>query len=177
MKIVFFAHSTTIDNQEHRATGWLPGKLSPEGINQAKALPKLIDDQSFSVVYCSDLQRAIESAKIGFSDTHPLRYDWRLREANYGKFDGQDKKFKKEMHKFIDTPYPNGESYKEVEERIKSFLQDMQYFHKDDYIAIIGHEATQLAMEVIINRKSWDQVIKENWRPKGQWKPGWQYCY
>lgn len=81
------------------------------------------------------------------------------------------------MNKFIDTPYPDGESYKEVEVRIKSFLNDMKLFHKNDYIAIIGHEATQLAMEVIINKKSWDQVIKENWRSKGEWKPGWPYSY
>lgn len=177
MKIIFFAHSTTTDNIAKRATGWLQGELSEVGIKQAKKLPSLVEDKSFSVVFCSDLKRAIQSAKLGFGDTHPIRHDWRLREANYGDYDGTDKSFKKDMTKFIDTPYPNGESYKDTEIRMQSFLDDMKRFFPSGYIAVIGHEATQLALEVIINKKSWEQVITENWRHEQKWQPGWIYEY
>lgn len=177
MKLVFFAHSTTHDNQQHKATGWLQGELSETGIEQAKALPGLVEDKGFSVVFCSDLTRAIQSAELGFGTTHPIRHDWRLREANYGDLDGTDKSFKSDMTRFIDTPYPGGESYKDAEKRIQSFLNDMKTFFPDGYVAIIGHEATQLALEVIINNKSWEQVIAENWRPQQKWQPGWIYEY
>jgi 2,3-bisphosphoglycerate-dependent phosphoglycerate mutase len=177
MKITFFAHSTTTDNAEHRATGWLQGKLSEKGIQQAAILPTLIEDISFTVVYSSDLKRAIESAQIGFGDTHPIRHDKRLREANYGDFDGTDKSFKKDMRQFISFPYPNGESYADVEVRMQSFLDDVYSEFSEDHIAIIGHEATQLALDVIINSKSWEQAIEENWRPTQKWQPGWIYNY
>lgn len=178
MKIIFFAHSTTTDNQANLATGWLQGKLSEKGIEQAKALPTLIKDNSFSIIYCSDLKRAIDSAELGFGNTHKIKTDWRLREANYGDFDGNDKSFKSDMTKFIATPYPNGESYLDTEKRIRSFLDEIKKELGDDaFIAIIGHEATQLALEVIINKKSWNQAISENWRKNQAWQPGWAYNY
>ena len=62
VKITYFVHGTTYDNLEHRATGWLPGELSPKGIEQAKALKEKIDIEKFDIVFCSDLQRAIDSA-------------------------------------------------------------------------------------------------------------------
>jgi broad specificity phosphatase PhoE len=177
MKIIFFAHSTTTDNQQNIATGWLQGELSDKGIEQATTLPTLVDDKSFSVVFCSDLKRAIQSAELGFGTTHPIRHDWRLREANYGQFDGTDKSFKSDMTKFIENPYPEGESYKDTEKRIRSFLEDLKSIVGMEYVAIIGHEATQLALEVVINHKTWEQVIAENWRPQQNWQPGWLYEY
>ena len=38
VKITYFVHGTTTDNLEHKATGWLNGKLSEKGIEQTKAL-------------------------------------------------------------------------------------------------------------------------------------------
>lgn len=175
MKLIFFAHSTTYDNQENKATGWLQGELSPKGLEQARTLPTLVKDQSFSVVFCSDLKRAIQSAEIGFGATHPIRHDWRLREANYGNLDGANKAFKKDMTQFINTPYPSGESYKDTEKRLRSFISDMNQFFPEGHIAVIGHEATQLAIEVIASNKTWEQVISENWRPAQKWQPGWIY--
>jgi alpha-ribazole phosphatase/probable phosphoglycerate mutase len=178
MKITFFAHSTTTDNQAGHATGWLQGELSDKGEEQAKLLPSLVKDASFGIVFCSDLKRAIDSAELGFGKTHKIRTDWRLREANYGDFDGTDKSFKANMTTYINTPYPNGESYHDAEKRIRSFLNDISQELGDSvHIAIIGHEATQLALEVIINGKSWQQVIAENWRPQQKWQPGWTYNY
>jgi alpha-ribazole phosphatase/probable phosphoglycerate mutase len=31
IEVVFETHSTTVDNEEGRATGWLPGQLSGRG--------------------------------------------------------------------------------------------------------------------------------------------------
>ena len=177
MKIVFFAHSTTTDNQAHRATGWLQGELSDKGIEQAKTLPGLVKDASFTAVYTSDLQRAIDSAELGFKDTHPIRTDWRLREANYGDLDGTDKSFKNDMTQFIDAPYPGGESYRDTEKRMRDFLEEVSQEFADGFIAIIGHEATQLCLEVICNDKSWQTFIAENWRPAQAWQPGWNYTH
>jgi hypothetical protein len=38
IEIVFETHSTTEDNEAGRATGWLPGRLSPRGRAEAAEL-------------------------------------------------------------------------------------------------------------------------------------------
>ena len=38
IELVFETHSTTVDNEEGRATGWQPGRLSEQGRAQARQL-------------------------------------------------------------------------------------------------------------------------------------------
>lgn len=94
VKITYFVHGTTTDNQSGLATGWLPGELSEIGVEQAKKLPEQVNDTSFSVVFCSDLGRAIDSARLGWAKTHEIIIDKRLREANYGDLNGKAHTFK-----------------------------------------------------------------------------------
>ena len=174
IKITYFVHGTTTDNEAGRATGWLPGELSEKGVQQAKELPRLIDDASFEVVFCSDLGRAIDSARLGFGETHEIIVDKRLREADYGSYtNGTD--FKDKAAEFIDTPFPDGESYKDVETRIANFLDTLHAEYDGKHIAIMAHEAPQLALEVLVNGKTWQEAIDTNWRKTKQWQPGWVY--
>ncbi len=175
MKITYFVHGTTTDNETHKATGWLPGVLSETGIEQAKNLPKQVQDDSFEVVFCSDLQRAIDSAQYGFGKTHKIIVDERLREANYGDLNGKTHSFKNSMENFIDTPFPGGESYKDVELRLRSFVDEMKQKYPDGHVAIVAHEGPQLALEVIANSKTWQEAIATNWRITKSWQPGWIY--
>lgn len=176
MKITYFVHSITKDNERGIATGWLDAELSDEGIKRIKQLPELVSDDSFEVIYPSDLSRAVQSAEIPFGKTHKIIPDSRLREANYGDFDGTPKTFKKDIKNYIESSYPNGESYADVEKRLREFLEEKQREGKK-HIAIVGHEATQLALEVICNGKTWQQAIDEDWRPTQAWQPGWVYVY
>lgn len=175
MKITYFVHGTTTDNETQKATGWLPGTLSKLGVEQSKKLPELIKDSSFEVVFCSDLQRAIDSAQYGFGDTHQIVIDERVREANYGDMNGKTHSFKDSMEDFIETPFPNGESYKDVEARMRSFVDEMKQQYPDGHIAIVAHEGPQLALEVIANGKTWQEAIRTNWRKTQSWQPGWIY--
>ena len=174
MKITYFVHSTTTDNEAGRATGWLPGVLSAKGIEQAKALPGLLEDATFEVVYASDLQRAIDSSELGFGKTHQIRTDERLREANYGDFNGQPHSFKDSMKDYVNSPFPNGESYKDAQARMQSFIEEVKGLGLK-HIAIVASEAPQLALEVIANGKTWDEAIDQNWRKRKAWQPGWVY--
>ncbi len=176
MKVTYFVHSITTDNERGIASGWKEAELSKEGVRRIKQLPELIKDDSFEVIFPSDLKRAIDSAEIPFGKTHKIIPDKRLREANYGDLDGTRKTFKKNMKDYIDRRYPNGESYKDVEARIRELLEEKKS-EGLEHIAIVGHEATQLALEVICSSKSWEQAIDEDWRPTQTWQPGWFYEY
>lgn len=179
IKITYFVHGTTTDNEQHKATGWLPGELSELGIEQSKNLKKMIDTDSFDVVFCSDLKRAIDSAELTFGDTNlKIVQDKRIRECNYGNLNGKDSKIVKEdMLKKIKEPFPNGESYMNVENRIREFLNYLVKAYNGKHIAIVAHQAPQLALDVITKRITWEQAINEDWRKTKAWKPGWIYEY
>ena len=177
VEITYFVHGTTTDNERNLATGWLPGELSERGKKQAVELANQIGGKVFDAVICSDLQRAIDSAELGFKDRCPIVQDARLRECNYGDFDGTDKSFKSDMTKYIYKPYPNGECYVAVEKRMNEFLSDIKIRYEGKKIAFMAHEAPQLALEVLLKGKTWKQAIEENWRNSGGWQPGWTYIF
>lgn len=176
VKITYFVHGTTTDNEQDLATGWAPGKLSELGIKQSKELGKLATDKNFDVVICSDLKRAVDSATITFGDKYKIIQDRRLRECNYGDFTQKSAKdFKDKMINFIEKPFPNGESYKDVEKRIADFLAFLKKNYDGKHVAIVAHQAPQLALDVLIKGKTWKQAINEDWRNIKAWQPGWEY--
>ena len=176
MKITYFVHSITEDNQKGLATGWMQGKLSEEGITRALSLRADLSTRDFDAVFCSDLERAIQSTELFFDKKFPVFVDWRLRECNYGKYDGMPaEQFKKDREQeYIKSGYPSGESYEDVESRIMSFLADLRRFDYD-HIAIVAHQAPQLALEVILKNQSWVDAIANDWRKSQSWQPGWEY--
>lgn len=173
--ITYFVHGTTTDNQAHLATGWLPGELSEAGRQQARKLGEQAADKHFDVVFCSDLKRAVDSAQLGFGDKYKIVQDNRLRECNYGDLNGKPHTFKDNMDDFVDAPFPNGESYKDVEKRIADFLQFLQQNYDGKHVAIVAHQAPQLALDVLCKGRTWQQAIAEDWRKTKAWQPGWEY--
>ncbi|MBI2233300.1 MAG: histidine phosphatase family protein [Candidatus Aenigmarchaeota archaeon] len=178
VSITYFVHGTTTDNENGIATGWKPGRLSKLGIEQSIKLRGLVKGKRFDNVFCSDLKRAAESARLTFRNKIPVVRDKRLRECNYGVFTGKDAgKVASLMEKHINKPFPEGESYRDVEKRIRDFIKDLKKDYAGKRIAVVAHQAPQLALDVIIKGKTWKQAIKEDWRRKvpKEWRPGWSY--
>lgn len=176
LHITYFVHGTTTDNEQDLATGWAHGELSELGIQQSQDLGTLIKNQRFSAVFCSDLKRAVDSATIAFGSTYPIIPDKRLREANYGDFTQKPSaEFKDDMASYIETPFPNGESYLDVEKRVADFLKEVSQKYDETHIAIVAHQAPQLALDVLLKGKTWKQAILEDWRHTKSWQPGWEY--
>jgi len=174
--ITYFVHGTTTDNENGIATGWAQGELSKLGLKQAKELGEVVGNKYFDVVFCSDLKRAVDSANLAFEGKYKIVTDKRLREINYGDFTQKpSKEFKNKMIEYVNQPFPNGESYKDVEKRIADFLNYLHDNYYRKHIAIVAHQAPQLALEVLLNGKTWEQAIKEDWRVQNKWQPGWDY--
>ena len=175
LQITYFVHGTTTDNEQGLATGWLPGELSKTAKHQARHQGELVSER-FAVMVSSDLQRAIDSAELGFAGRFPTVTDRRLRECNYGDLDGADVSVvKADMAARIDRPFPNGESYKDVEARKRELLEELQVTYDGQHIAFMAHQAPQLALEVIVHGKTWQEAIETDWRRTGAWQPGWMY--
>lgn len=174
--ITYFVHGTTTDNEQDLATGWLPGELSETGKNQAKELGGMVADKVFDVVFCSDLKRAVDSASLAFGNKYKIVPDERLRECNYGDFNGHPASlFKSTMVDYVEHPFPNGESYQDVERRVAEFLNFLVANYTGKKVAIVSHQGPQLALDVLLLGKTWPQAIAEDWRNTKAWQPGWSY--
>ena len=174
VKIIYFVHGTTIDNLEHKATGWVPGELSDKGIGQLKELKKQINMDEIDIVISSDLKRAIDSANYIFGESMEILHDERIRECNYGDLNLKDNSLVR-YEEHITTKFPNGESLQDVENRLRDFCKYLLAKHNGKTVALVAHKAPQLALEVITKGKKWEEAIENDWRKTKSWQPGWKY--
>ncbi len=176
IRITYFVHGTTTDNEEKRSSGWNDVDLSEKGVEQAKQLGETCENLEFDAVFSSDLRRAVRSASLAFSARAPLFTDARLRECNYGDYNGEPSSIVEPLQEgALYEPLPNGESYEDVKERMADFLAMLRKDYDGKHVAIVAHKAPQLALDVLLKGKTWEQAFAEDWRKLGAWQPGWEY--
>jgi len=78
VKITYFVHGSTADNEQSISSGWSNVGMSELGRKQSQDLYELLKNRHFDVIYCSDLKRAVDSANIVFSRQKIIQ-DKRLR--------------------------------------------------------------------------------------------------
>lgn len=155
VKITYFVHGTTTDNEKNISSGWYDVELSELGIKQSIDLKGQIKGSHFDVVFCSDLKRAVDSAELTFKGEIKILQDKRLRECNYGDYNAKSSEVVEVMQEQnINTRFPNGESYEDVKLRISDFLNFLKEKYDGKSIAIVAHKAPQLALDVLIKGKT-----------------------
>lgn len=175
VKVIYFVHGTTTDNASKLCSGWKEAMLNDLGKEQALNLGNVSRERGdkFDVIITSDLKRAIESSNLAFPDYEKIT-DSRLRECNYGDLDGEHKSLViYEEH--ISDKFPNGESLKDVENRMRDFVSYLKENYDEKTVGIVAHRAPQLALEVITKGITWEEAIQRDWRKTGDWQPGWYY--
>lgn len=177
IQITYFVHGTTTDNEQHISSGWKDAELSELGVKQSIALREETKDLKFDVVFCSDLKRAHDSAKLTWENVYEIIPDERLRECNYGQLNGASSDIVEPMQEeeCITNKFPAGESYEDVKVRVADFLEFLRKHYDGKHVAIVAHKAPQLALDVLLRGKTWQQALAEDWRKTKNWKPGWEY--
>ena len=177
VQITYLVHGTTTDNEKEISSGCYDVELSDLGVKQSIELKNQIKDKKFDVVFCSDLKRAIDSANLTFGDSGlPIIQDARLRECDYGDFNAQPSSIVEPLQeKNIFDRFPNGESYEDVKNRMVDFVNFLKKNYDEKHVAIVAHKAPQLALDVLLKNKTWEQAFAEDWRKRKAWQPGWDY--
>jgi len=173
LTIIFESHSTTFDNEQNLSSGHNDVELSELGIKQSHDLGERYANENFDAIFCSDLQRSYKTAEIAFAGRNfRIIKDKRLRECDYGDYTQKPSDFvHDEKPKRITEPFPNGESYEQAAERMKSFLEDIKKEYDGKKVMVIGHRATQYGLEHLIKGVSLSEVVIAPWK----WQPGWTY--
>ncbi|GAA1537546.1 hypothetical protein GCM10009678_19930 [Actinomadura kijaniata] len=173
MEIVFETHAWSLDNDRGIATGWLPGRLSERGRRAAAELGERRRDDGIAAVFSSDLARAAETASLAFGDTGvPVLHGWRLRECDHGELNGAPAA---EVHagraRYLDRPYPGGESWRQAVHRAGRFLADPPPRWSDARVLVIGHVATRWAFGHLIDGRPLEELVDADFG----WREGWEY--
>ena len=71
----------------------------------------------------------------------------------------------------VTTPFPDGESYNDVVERVAAWLGEASGAFAGRTVLAIGHRATFYALEHLINGVALHEAVGAPW----QWQPGWTY--
>ncbi|MGI8418478.1 MAG: histidine phosphatase family protein [Nakamurella sp.] len=171
--IVFETHSITEDNERGVATGWLPGRLSDVGRELAGELGVRRRDDGLAAVFTSDLRRAVDTTSLAFPSAElPVLADWRLRECDFGLLNGATRE---DVHgargRWLDSPYPGGESWRQAVQRVSGFLHDVGTRWDGARILVVGHVATRWALDHQLGGVPLEELVDEDF----SWQPGWEY--
>ncbi len=137
----------TPPNQKRRFIGQTDLPLSPEGVKEALAVGKAIEEMPLDRLYSSDLERARQTAEVvaRFVDV-PIRLEPCLREIDLGSWEGLEiatvKRAQPEAYEargwdFEGFRPPGGESFGDLANRVLPFLTDLASFPGN--VLLVGH--------------------------------------
>ena len=174
IEVVFETHSLTEDNAQGLATGWLPGRLSAQGRTLAREIGGRRPD--VAVVFSSDLERAMETARIAFAGREvPILADWRLRECDYGELNGAPVAKSHPRRPYMTEPYPGGESWTEAVTRVGRFVDELRGPGGERWrgkrVLVIGHVATRWGLDCALGGARLEELIEADF----DWREGWDY--
>lgn len=150
MKWIWIRHGETEINRAGRYLGHYDEPLSDYGMGQIHDLAERLTVEKVHYIYSSDLQRTKATAEIlsqmlGTS----ISLTKELSEFNFGEWDLKTyeeimSENRKQAERWYNDPFviapPNGETVKQLGERVDLFLQSVQQtMSKDDTALIISH--------------------------------------
>ncbi|MBI5390743.1 histidine phosphatase family protein [Candidatus Woesearchaeota archaeon] len=146
--IYLFRHGQTFYNKNHYFTGWKDSKLTPQGFIDATKVAVRLKGKRIDVAYCSHLSRSKDTLREVLK-YHPeckkIIVDDRMIERSYGKLQGTSHRVferthsAEELHQVrrgYDHHPPGGESVKDVEKRVLSFIKELLKKMKKENINI-----------------------------------------
>ncbi|MFB6723704.1 histidine phosphatase family protein [Kribbella sp. NPDC056345] len=167
-QLIYETHSTTFDNENGIATGWLPGELSERGHQESVELGER--RRGVDVVFSSDLRRAVRTVELAELGV-PHFQDWRLRECNYGELNGAPRGALDPRVERARTAFPGGQSYSDVVELTRSFLDDIKRWYDGAVVLVVAHAANRLALEHLLGGRPMEELLASPF----DWQPGWEY--
>jgi 2,3-bisphosphoglycerate-dependent phosphoglycerate mutase len=135
--VLLARHGETNDNRSPlRFQGWRDTPLNDTGRAQARALAEALTGRGMASIWSSDLSRARETAEIvGQRLGLEVRLDWRLREANRGRWEGrlfqdvarsEPELFAGWEHAGANWRFPDGESLQDQLDRVSACVDDVR---------------------------------------------------
>lgn len=166
MRMTVVRHGETIENKNGIIQGHLPGQLSATGLEQARELAASLASEDYDYIFCSDLNRCRQTVEAihEYQPQAGLKFTPRLREFNYGIYQGMAKEFldwAAIKSQALDRPMPQGESWREVSGRVVSFLESIHRHRYGQNILLVTHRGPMRAIKAYMHNIPLEMVISE----------------
>ena len=147
MELFLIRHGTTEDNNAGVYCGSKDTPLSKKGSHEISSLKKEHNAPHPDIIYCSDRQRACQTAHILFSG-RDITVTSALREMDFGSWESLTYQEISETHSdlytnWLEDPHsftpPAGEKMSDMEKRIILFLDSIIEMHPHQKIACVTH--------------------------------------
>jgi len=142
MKLYVARHGQTQWNAENRVCGSTNLPLTDLGKEQAKLLAEKVKDYNIDVIISSPMMRAMQTAgAVSIATGIPVIMDGRLREHDYGSFEGIDRKkdeYWQQKYQFA-AKFPEGESVLQLAQRVYNLLDDVKKAYPDKNVLLVCH--------------------------------------
>lgn len=165
--LVLVRHCESEDNVKGLWSGWRNPSLTEKGHEEARQAGELLKDMHFDAAFTSDLTRAQETLAdikqtLGMEDL-PTAQTPSLKEKNYGDYAGKNKWEIKEkvgdeeflkIRRSWDYQIPNGESLKQVYERVMKYYLTtiLPLLEKNKNILVVIHGNSMRAFVKLLDK-------------------------
>ncbi len=150
LEIYFVRHGETAGNRENRFRGRHDFPLNENGIRQAEALQRELQDVPMDAIYSGPLSRARQTAEILADGRLPVTIEEGFNNISLGPWEDVAKDEVREKYPdawklWITTPeklsFPGMETLAQVQERSYRALQKLIEKHREGRICIVTHRA------------------------------------
>ena len=109
---------------------------------------RLLSGEPVTAIYSSPSCRAVESASLRHIDGLSVTVDERLREIDFGEFEGLTyddiaRRFPEKYHEWMTRPtdvsFPGGESFGGMSVRVLAAMDDIRRLHSGKTVVTISH--------------------------------------
>ncbi|MFA7468174.1 MAG: alpha-ribazole phosphatase [Desulfotomaculaceae bacterium] len=153
-RIYLIRHGQTIWNKDAKFQGRADVPLSPQGMEQARALGNRLKGHKFGAFFSSSLSRAKLTAEL-VAEPHgqsvAVEVAKGLEELSFGDWEGLTFKEIQERYsdelaawwaKPLDTRVPGGETLAELAERATAALKGIVDKYPDEHVVVVAHGGT-----------------------------------
>ena len=161
MRLRLVRHGETDWSAQRRYTGHTDVPLNPSGVVQAEAL-RSIADEPYDSVWCSDLTRCVETARLMGVDAVCTPA---LREFDFGDIEGKrwddlDEATQRGLLAFDGFVAPGGESVVDFAGRVDAFVTDLGAGHHLLVVhgGVVRHLLRRAGADADVRPGSWRDV-------------------
>lgn len=143
-----------------------PCFLDEVGVEQITVAAQQLKNKKIDLIFASDILRTRQSAeivakKLGLN----VICDERLRDINWGIFQGRHKKeawaYYKDMAEKFTKAVPEGESWNDCRKRMMDFFEEKEKKYKGKIILIVSHGDPLLLLDCSLKGLSNEEIIKK----------------
>lgn len=148
-RLILVRHGYTYWNEEKKYQGFADISLNPQGIEEAEKLSKRLSVEKIDRVYSSPLKRALQTAEIVNANFNKKIHICEcLKEINFGDWEGFTfdeivRTYPDLSQQWLDKPAdmrpPNGENFRDLQERAIKVLHEIYDLNKGNNVLIVTH--------------------------------------